>query len=582
MSNLIDEEDQYQILSENHINNSILPSFSFHSNLHSPKDKVISKTNESNINSYKVNKSSYRFNASSNIRPSEGVKESTLAYFILLILGLGNLLPWNVFITAQPYYTIRFCGTPYAQNFEVFFGISYNLAQVLGLLVSLFCSEIISLQTQVRIPLIIYAIIFLLTLVTVVINIAPIPLFWLTLLSSFLCGFFGSIMIGGLFGIAGLLPSKYTSSLMLGASCSALSSSFLSFVIIIPSLTSSCITDDETTNNSTNCSSFYIDIGSVIFFTIALLSLFACSILFEIFLNLPFLNYYYNKLTKNQIDINDPNILVLSMSFKDSKVSDIISKASEIDPNKQSISYREINNEKDNIYLNALHSAYHDPMDSSEIDNNDIQKPLQTSTTNISNTSGNVTTFKEIYSVYKQIAIPCNTVFATQAIYLAYLPAILVLIEPQDLCSLNKSKNIFNKLWIPILFVFINTFDLIGRIIGEYYKDSKYMPFNPKNIWIPLLIECFFSILLLFCNLSNSRLPKIFKNDSLPLLFISLFAIFEGCACNLSMMYPSEMVKLEQSSLANIIMIMSLTVGLLIGSLTSFLLVYIVQGSVLS
>ena len=36
-----------------------------------------------------------------------------IAYLICFYLGLGNLLPWNAFITASSYYTDRFCGIQY-------------------------------------------------------------------------------------------------------------------------------------------------------------------------------------------------------------------------------------------------------------------------------------------------------------------------------------------------------------------------------------------------------------------------------------------------------------------------------------
>jgi hypothetical protein len=35
------------------------------------------------------------------------------AYVIFFILGIGNLLPWNAFITAAGYFHQRFCNTPH-------------------------------------------------------------------------------------------------------------------------------------------------------------------------------------------------------------------------------------------------------------------------------------------------------------------------------------------------------------------------------------------------------------------------------------------------------------------------------------
>lgn len=246
--------------------------------------------NNDDDNSYRLSVNENEVSMDALNRKSESsIKESMIAYLILFILGLGNLLPWNAFIIAEPYYIVRFCGTPFVSSFEVFYGLSYNLSQCFGLMVSLFYSEIIPLKVQVRIPLLLYGAIFLITTITVAIPMSGYLLFWITLICTFLCGFTGSIMLGGLFGITGLLPSAYTSALMLGASGSALLISLLSFVIVLPNLNSSCTSDDDLNNDDSGCEGYYTDYGSIGYFSFSTLTLFTCIFLFEIFLKLPFL-----------------------------------------------------------------------------------------------------------------------------------------------------------------------------------------------------------------------------------------------------------------------------------------------------
>jgi hypothetical protein len=37
---------------------------------------------------------------------------------IFFLQGIGQLFPWNAFISASAYFSTRFCGTRYASSFE--------------------------------------------------------------------------------------------------------------------------------------------------------------------------------------------------------------------------------------------------------------------------------------------------------------------------------------------------------------------------------------------------------------------------------------------------------------------------------
>ena len=48
-------------------------------------------------------------------------------------IQVGNLLPWNAFVTAQPYYQARFCNTQFSDSFENFFAAFFTASQPVGL-----------------------------------------------------------------------------------------------------------------------------------------------------------------------------------------------------------------------------------------------------------------------------------------------------------------------------------------------------------------------------------------------------------------------------------------------------------------
>ena len=53
--------------------------------------------------------------------------------YILHTNQVGNLLPWNAFVTAQPYYQARFCNTQFSNSFENFFAAFFTASQPVGL-----------------------------------------------------------------------------------------------------------------------------------------------------------------------------------------------------------------------------------------------------------------------------------------------------------------------------------------------------------------------------------------------------------------------------------------------------------------
>lgn len=458
-------------------------------------------------------------------------KYNTFAYCLFFFLGLGNLLPWYAFITAESYYSQRFCGGQFADTFENFFSICYSIAQPIGLIISLFYGKYISLQRQVRIPLYAFAAIFIFTTISVCVDIPVSPLFYITLLSCFLVGFNGAVMNGGLFGISGILPPIYTSSMVIGSSFGGVLISISSIITQSTGLDGNCDDNDDGYSDS-DCEDFKIDYSAVAYFLVSIIVIILCIFFFEILLNLPLVKYYMNKanLLENTNVTVSTNIFPLSIS-------------------------------NDNKIMSPLLSA-------DLLEENIDSKDTKTSRTTIA----------ELLSVIKKIAIPGFSVFITYTISLSLFPPVIILINPEVSCPSTYSGVIFNKLWVSVLFLLYAVLDCTGQTIAERYKD--YFPINEKNIWIFAICRICFIFLFLFCNISNSQLPVVFKSDAFPLILVSLLALSDGIVGNLGMMLGSSMVPLEESSLAGTFMIFCLQTGCFIGSVISFLLVYIIRGSV--
>ena len=121
-------------------------------------------------------------------------------YFIFFYEGVGNLFPWNAFITASEYYSERFCGTAFHSSFENYFSLTYTFSQVIGLALSIKYQNRYSIDDKIIWPLFCYSAIFATTTILVSQDIDAVLLFWLTVFSAFLSGLCGAVLTGGLFG----------------------------------------------------------------------------------------------------------------------------------------------------------------------------------------------------------------------------------------------------------------------------------------------------------------------------------------------------------------------------------------------
>ncbi len=184
------------------------------------------------------------------------------------------------------------------------------------------------------------------------------------------------------------------------------------------------------------------------------------------------------------------------------------------------------------------------------------------------------TSYTEIKDILEQIYIPAYSVFITFCGTLLVYPTIVVLIESETSCNTK-----YNSIFASILFTVYNLCDFIGRSSALYVSKHYQRYINAKNIWIYSNIRLILPFLLCFTNVSNTRLPILFPYDSIVILLLIFLGLSNGLFANLSMMYGPTLVETEYSALAGTIMVFCLSLGLLIGSCLSFLVLFIVIGS---
>eukprot|EP01031_Cornospumella_fuschlensis_P040143 gene40143-48918_t len=205
-----------------------------------------------------------------------------------------------------------------------------------------------------------------------------------------------------------------------------------------------------------------------------------------------------------------------------------------------------------------------DTMDESDSDNNNENNKL----TPIS--------VENILATSKKLYAPLIGVLLTFTVTISVFPSLTVLLESTDRCANGNSTGFSTALFTPFLFVLYNLGDFIGRILAGHFPLLLSTPSLP---WAAL-VRAVMVPLLLLSNIGGSQLPAVFKNDVCACFFMLLLSTSNGYVASVCMMRGPDLVDTREKGLAGTIMILSLTVGLLLGACLSFIVVLISQGSV--
>jgi equilibrative nucleoside transporter 1/2/3 len=202
--------------------------------------------------------------------------------------GVGNLFPWNAFISAFSYFSNRFCGTPFELNFENYFSISFSISGTIGLFLSIMYQDKIRLKHKIVWPLICYSSVFCLTTLLVTQEVEATLLFWITFLSTCICGLCGAILSGGLYGLAAMLPDNYTAALMNGSGLAGFVVSLSSILTLLAEKSSGfCDNTEETTVDCIKETSY----SALAYFIIATFILLTCASSIFYLLKQPFARF---------------------------------------------------------------------------------------------------------------------------------------------------------------------------------------------------------------------------------------------------------------------------------------------------
>lgn len=164
-----------------------------------------------------------------------------MVFFIFLIHGVGILMPWNMFITAKSYFEDYKLDTPisakatYRSEFMFYLGIVSQVSNAVISCVNTFFQFGQQASTRrIAIALFMMVIIFIFTVILAMIDTSNMPLvfFGLTMASASLLNCCAGVYQNSTFGLAAILPMKYTNAIVLGTNLSGVFTSVINIVSI--------------------------------------------------------------------------------------------------------------------------------------------------------------------------------------------------------------------------------------------------------------------------------------------------------------------------------------------------------------
>lgn len=448
---------------------------------------------------------------------------------------MGNLLPWNAFITAASYFESRFCNTDHRDDFENIFAFTTTCAQAISLLFVVKYQRLFSISKLVLYPLGLITTCFVLTTIFVTIrSMSGNELFGTQVFLVLVTGLLTAPANGGCVAVGATFPPAYTNAIYTGQAMAGLIISTLEVITVAANPSElTCSDDDE---DDTECSYDSISYAAFSFFLLATLTLVLCIIGFRALMSLKITKHYSIAAMSTASDEKD--------NFSESAVT--------------------------SLGENLLHGA--ETSDVKAQARNAVGTPGLSDAFSLPAAADFSFSVEEIKECFMTIIVPALSVFNVFVVTIGIFPAVTVVIQSTEYC--NDKGRFYDDLFTPFLFVMFNIGDFSGRSLASMIEPL----FTERTIWIPSLARWIFVPLFCYCNIPGNHLGSTLVNDFWPVFLTLLLGLSNGYVTSLCMMQGPSLVSAEKKSLAGTIMLTMLTFGLLGGATTSFIWTAITVG----
>jgi len=180
------------------------------------------------------------------------------------------------------------------------------------------------------------------------------------------------------------------------------------------------------------------------------------------------------------------------------------------------------------------------------------------------------------WMVFRTISVYGISVFLIFTVTLACFPAITVLVKSSSLplTPFNEEDYPWGiKFFIPVCcFVLFNVGDWLGRFSAEMIQWPRPGRFGMFLVLALSLLRIAFIPLFMFCDIPVKRefTTTVFDNEAFYIIFMSLFSLSNGYLSCICMMSAPQLCKGSEAQTASSMMVALLGLGLGTGSLMSY------------
>jgi len=523
------------------------------------------------------------------------------------------LFPWNAFINAGPYFKDKLAHqTRFGQFIENDFELTFQLSHLLVLLLSVRFQHLFSTTSRITYPLFVQGLVFLLLAAMVHMD-GSTTFFWCTITLSLIAGGATSVYQSGMFGLAGMLPPKYTQAIMAGQSMGAIIVAllYIIFLEVMPS------------NNASGLAFFQVSVACILCCLCCCYKLRAQPLV-EFYMKASAVSqagsgprlqtpgdqsYADGRSPRPDFDSLLRQIGILRAPYLLTCVAVTYAVTLAVFPGLadaivgSSMWYQgpmcgqcrcwEIHSDWCGCFTaDALDNIAAGQAPTGRADYSDCLAALDftsvvegSSSACFRNFDLDVTTCSlaggqnliqylspDPWAFYINASEPSVSVFgqATDSVAescakkgsCCYSTCMKVLQGREDACSDCEASS----LWLPVcVFLLFNVGEMLGRtFVGlEQAVPCKYL-------WILAAARIAFIPLFMMCRFKQSYVPTVFHSDLFPATFIFFFSFSNGVSGSLAMMYGPEQVSQQDRQTAGSMMVTALTVGLNSGSILSY------------
>jgi len=437
-----------------------------------------------------------------------------LIYLIFGWLGIGTLLPWNMFITVSAYWDDKWKtvtnetlenGNEAKNPIQVSWNSNMAMASMVPNVTFLLLNASFGHHFKTT-PRLLISLIFVILLFGVTCGMTKVDTdswqdeFWIgTIISIILININSAIFQGGLLGLAGKFPPQYMGIVFGGQAFGGIFASVTNVVVILLGV-------------SPADAAFFCFLVAVIFLGTALFC-------FAVATRSEFFQYYLDE----------------------KKVTTTVTVTTEITVEDE--------------------------------DTDDIKgKFLQNQDVNVKMSTQRVLP----WMVFRTISVYGISVFLIFTVTLACFPAITVLVKSSSLplTPFNEEDYPWGiKFFIPVCcFVLFNVGDWLGRFSAEMIQWPRPGRFGMFLVLALSLLRLAFIPLFLCCNIPVERqfTTTVFDNEAFYIIFMALFSLSNGYLSCICMMSAPQLCKGSEAQTASSMMVALLGLGLGTGSLMSY------------